>query len=110
MTPRKTPPPPSARQLARLRLAANFSTQQALAARFGLSVDVVAKAESGKQPPSPPVWDMWMDLCKVPESERATLEALLKLARKARGPIRSSSKDTSGTRPRRHSSASGRCC
>jgi transcriptional regulator with XRE-family HTH domain len=74
-------------QLARLRAEAGFTTQQALAARFGLTTDVVAKAESGAQPPSPPVWAMWMDLCRVSESERQTLEALLKIARKSKGPI-----------------------
>ena len=74
-------------QLRRLREDAGFSTQQALAARLGRSVDVVTKAETGAQPPSNDVFESWMDICQVPESERTTLRSMLTIARKFRGPI-----------------------
>jgi hypothetical protein len=73
--------------LRQLRIDAGFSTQAALAARFGMVVDVVTKAETGAQPPSDPVFARWMDLCQPAPRELRSLQGQLKLARRVRGPI-----------------------
>ena len=74
-------------QLRHMRLAAGFSTQPAFASRLGFGPDVVSKAETGAQPPSDDVFTRWLDICDATDRERQMLAALLKLARKAHGPI-----------------------
>lgn len=74
-------------QLRRMRLAAGFSTQPALASRLGFGQDVVSKAETGAQPPSDDVLTRWLDICGATDREREMLADVLKLARKAHGPI-----------------------
>ena len=42
-------------ELRRARVAAGFSSQEALAAKLGYDRSVIAKAETGERPPSPEV-------------------------------------------------------
>jgi DNA-binding XRE family transcriptional regulator len=44
-------------ELRRARVAAGYSSQEALAARLGYDRSVIAKAETGERPPSPEVAD-----------------------------------------------------
>lgn len=44
-------------EIRRARLAAGFSSQDALAAKLGYDRSVIAKAETGERPPTPDVAD-----------------------------------------------------
>jgi transcriptional regulator with XRE-family HTH domain len=73
--------------LAELRVEAGYATQDALAAAIHVSRDVIAKAESGYQPPTHDVFDAIMDKCSVTARERKVFLGMLVLARAVRGPV-----------------------
>ena len=73
-------------ELARARLAAGFSSQQALADRLGFDRSVIGKAESGGRPPTPEVLRAWCEACRLDYDHYARLAAL---ARRADGPVES---------------------
>jgi transcriptional regulator with XRE-family HTH domain len=73
-------------ELARARLAAGFSSQQALADHLGFDRSVVGKAESGDRPPTPEVLRAWCEACNLDYDHFARLAAL---ARRADGPVES---------------------
>jgi transcriptional regulator with XRE-family HTH domain len=72
------------RELRKARVAAGFSSQEALAARLGFDRTVIAKAETGDRVPTPDVLDAWCDACNI-DAER--LEPWAVLARRADGPV-----------------------
>ncbi len=74
-------------QLKRVRLAANFTTQDALAKAMGFVREVVSKSETGERAPTDEVFAKWLDVCEVSDETREILAGLLTLARKADGPI-----------------------
>jgi transcriptional regulator with XRE-family HTH domain len=71
-------------ELARARLAAGFSSQQALADHLGFDRSVIGKTESGDRAPSPEVLGAWVTACEL-DPEHFT--RLATLARRADGPI-----------------------
>jgi transcriptional regulator with XRE-family HTH domain len=71
-------------RLARGRIAAGFSSQEALAARLGFDRSVIGKAETGDRPPSPDVLKAWIAVCEL-DSE--LFMGLTELARGAAGPV-----------------------
>jgi transcriptional regulator with XRE-family HTH domain len=73
-------------ELARARLAAAFSSQQALADHLGFDRSVIGKAESGDRPPTPEVLRAWCEACNLDYDHFARLAAL---ARRADGPVES---------------------
>jgi transcriptional regulator with XRE-family HTH domain len=50
-------------ELARARMAAGFSSQQALADHLGFDRSVIGKAETGNRPPTPDVLAAWAKAC-----------------------------------------------
>lgn len=73
-------------ELRRARLAAGYSSQDALAARLGYDRSVIAKAETGERPPSPEVADA-LQAELFPAGPDGLIPRLAKLARRADGPI-----------------------
>ncbi len=73
--------------LAELRAEAGYATQDALAVAIHVSRDVIAKAESGYQPPTQDVFDAIMAKCNATERERKVYLGMLVLARAVRGPV-----------------------
>jgi transcriptional regulator with XRE-family HTH domain len=71
-------------ELARARLAAGFSSQQALADHLGFDRSVIGKAETGDRPPTPDVLRPWAKACNLDEEHYARLAVL---ARRADGPV-----------------------
>jgi transcriptional regulator with XRE-family HTH domain len=71
-------------ELRRARLAAGFSSQEALAGKLGFDRSVVAKAETGDRPPTPDVLAAWCLICQLDEDLFARFA---KLARSTDGPI-----------------------
>ena len=71
-------------ELARARLAAGFSSQQALADHLGFDRSVIGKAETGDRPPTPDVLRPWAKACNLEEEHYARLAVL---ARRADGPV-----------------------
>jgi transcriptional regulator with XRE-family HTH domain len=71
-------------ELARARLAAGFSSQQALADHLGFDRSVIGKAESGGRPPTPDVLRAWCEACRLDYDHFARLAGL---ARRAEGPV-----------------------
>jgi len=71
-------------ELARARMAAGFSSQQALADHLGFDRSVIGKAETGDRPPSPDVLRAWAKACNLDEDHYARLAVL---ARRADGPV-----------------------
>lgn len=71
-------------RLARGRVAAGFSSQEALAARLGFDRSVIGKAETGDRPPSPDVLKAWIAACGL-DSE--LFIGLTELARGSAGPV-----------------------
>ena len=53
------------RELRRARVAAGFSSQDALAARLGFDRTVIAKAETGDRVPTPEVLSAWCEACNL---------------------------------------------
>ena len=71
-------------ELRRARVAAGFSSQDALAARLGFDRTVVAKAETGERPPSDEVLAAWCQACHLDDELFGRLTVL---ARRADGPV-----------------------
>lgn len=71
-------------ELRHARLAAGFSSQEALAAKLGFDRTVVTKAETGERPPTADVLDAWCVACGLDED---LFGRLAKLARSADGPV-----------------------
>jgi transcriptional regulator with XRE-family HTH domain len=71
-------------ELRRARVAAGFSSQDALAARLGFDRSVVAKAETGERPPTADVLAAWCEACQLDEDLFGRLGVL---ARRADGPV-----------------------
>jgi transcriptional regulator with XRE-family HTH domain len=73
-------------ELRRARLAAGYSSQEALAARLGYDRSVIAKAETGERPPSPEVADA-IEAELFPAGPSGFVGRLAALARRAGGPV-----------------------
>jgi transcriptional regulator with XRE-family HTH domain len=73
-------------ELRRARVAAGFSSQEALAAKLGYDRSVIAKAETGERPPSPEVADA-LQAELFPAGPDGLVIRLATLARRADGPI-----------------------
>jgi transcriptional regulator with XRE-family HTH domain len=71
-------------ELRRARLAAGFSSQDALAARLGFDRTVVSKAETGERPPTADVLAAWCQACHLDDE---LFRRLGVLARRGNGPV-----------------------
>jgi transcriptional regulator with XRE-family HTH domain len=71
-------------ELRRARVAAGFSSQEALAAKLGFDRSVMAKAETGERPPTAEVMAAWCEKCQLDENLFGRLAVL---ARRAGGPV-----------------------
>jgi transcriptional regulator with XRE-family HTH domain len=71
-------------RLARGRVAAGFTSQEALAVRLGFDRSVIGKAETGDRPPSPDVLKAWIAACGL---DPELFTDLTELARGADGPV-----------------------
>jgi transcriptional regulator with XRE-family HTH domain len=71
-------------ELRRARLAAGFSSQDALAGTLGFDRTVITKAESGDRPPTVDVLAAWCRACHLDEDHFLRLAVL---ARRADGPV-----------------------
>jgi transcriptional regulator with XRE-family HTH domain len=71
-------------ELRRARMAAGFSSQDALAARLGFDRTVITKAETGQRPPTVDLLAAWCQACGMP-GELFTRLAVL--ARRGDGPV-----------------------
>jgi transcriptional regulator with XRE-family HTH domain len=71
-------------ELRRARVAAGFSSQDALAAKLGFDRTVVAKAETGERPPTDDVLAAWCQACRLDDE---LFGRLVRLARRADGPV-----------------------
>jgi len=71
-------------ELRRARVAAGFSSQDALAAKLGFDRTVVAKAETGERPPTDDVLAAWCQACRLDDDLFGRLAVL---ARRADGPV-----------------------
>jgi transcriptional regulator with XRE-family HTH domain len=71
-------------ELRRARVAAGFSSQDALAARLGFDRTVVAKAETGERPPTDDVLAAWCQACRLDDE---LFRRMAVLARRADGPV-----------------------
>ncbi len=72
------------KKLKQARIAAGYSSQEALAAKFGFDRSVVSKAETGDRPPTDDVLAAWCEVCQLDEE---LFTGLVKLARSSDGPI-----------------------
>ena len=72
------------KELCRARVAAGFSSQQALADHLGFERTTVAKAESGDRVPSDPVLTAWAKACSI---DMEHYQRLADLARTSDGPV-----------------------
>jgi hypothetical protein len=82
--PRKDPRALLGRALKRLRVAAGYTTQAALAARLdGHGEDSVQKAETGYQIPTDDLILRWLDICDASELDRELIADLVEHAREA---------------------------
>lgn len=71
-------------ELRRARVAAGFSSQDALAAKLGFDRTVIAKAETGERPPTDDVLAAWCVACHLDDDLFGRLAVL---ARRADGPV-----------------------
>ena len=71
-------------ELRRARVAAGFSSQDALAAKLGFDRTVIAKAETGERPPTDDVLATWCVACRLDDE---LFGRLVVLARRADGPV-----------------------
>ena len=71
-------------ELARARMAAGFSSQQALADHLGFDRSVIGKAETGNRPPTPDVLAAWAKACGA---DAEMFGRMATLARRADGPV-----------------------
>jgi transcriptional regulator with XRE-family HTH domain len=72
------------RELRHARLAAGFSSQEALAARLGFDRTVIAKAETGDRPPTDEVLEAWCTACEL---DAEMFRRWAAFARRTDGPI-----------------------
>jgi transcriptional regulator with XRE-family HTH domain len=75
------------RELRHARVAAGFSSQEALAARLDFDRTVIAKAETGDRVPTDDVLDAWCDACAIDQSRRELLRRWAAFARRTDGPV-----------------------
>lgn len=68
-------------QLTLARKNAGYKTQVDLANSLGITDSPIAKAESGYQPPSPHLFEQWMDACGVKGQLAIACESMYYLAR-----------------------------
>jgi transcriptional regulator with XRE-family HTH domain len=68
-------------QLRRVRLAADYPSQESFGAALHMSQDQVSRAENGNQPPMDDVLDRWMELCGVTGAELEWFKGMVKVAR-----------------------------
>jgi transcriptional regulator with XRE-family HTH domain len=71
-------------ELRRARVAAGFTSQDALASRLGFDRTVITKTETGHRPPSPDVLSAWCAACGLDEEMFGRLGAL---ARRSDGSV-----------------------
>jgi transcriptional regulator with XRE-family HTH domain len=71
-------------ELQRVRLAAGFASQEALANRLGFDRSVIGKAETGERPPTAEVLSAWCTTC---QADAELFARLGKLARSTDGPV-----------------------
>jgi transcriptional regulator with XRE-family HTH domain len=71
-------------ELRRARVAAGFSSQEALAARLGFDRTVVTKTETGDRPPTADVLTAWCQACQLDDE---LFTRLATLARRSDGPV-----------------------
>jgi transcriptional regulator with XRE-family HTH domain len=71
-------------RLRRARIAAGFSSQDALAAKLGFDRTVITKAETGDRVPTPDVLAAWCEACGL---EAQLYADIAELARSSDGPI-----------------------
>lgn len=71
-------------ELARARVAAGFSSQQALADHLGFDRTVITKAETGERPPS---LDVLAKLAEATSLDRDLFERMTEFVRSADGPV-----------------------
>lgn len=71
-------------ELRRARVAAGFSSQEALAAKLGFDRTVITKAETGERPPTPDVLAAWCIACEL---DGDLFARLANMARSADGPV-----------------------
>ena len=72
------------RELRHGRIAAGFSSQDALAARLGFDRTVIAKAETGDRPQTDEVLEAWCEACSL---DRELLGRWAAFARRTDGPV-----------------------
>ena len=82
--PETNPPAFLGAELRRARVAAGFSSQEALAAKLGFDRTTIAKTESGERPPSDEVLAAWCAACQI---DVDLFGRLTMLARRADGPV-----------------------
>jgi transcriptional regulator with XRE-family HTH domain len=82
--PATSPPKFLGDELRRARVAAGYSSQEALAAQLGFDRSVVGKAESGERVPSPEVLAAW---CAAGQVDAGLFTRMALLARSANGPF-----------------------
>jgi transcriptional regulator with XRE-family HTH domain len=71
-------------ELRRARVSAGFSSQDALAAALGFDRTVITKAETRERPPTDEVLAAWCQACRL---DVDLFERLVRLARRADGPV-----------------------
>ncbi len=72
------------KELCRARVAAGFSSQQALADHLGFERTTIAKVEAGERVPSDPVLTAWAKACNL---DTEHYQRLADLARTSDGPV-----------------------
>jgi transcriptional regulator with XRE-family HTH domain len=82
--PAASPPAFLGDELRRARLAAGYSSQEALAATLGFDRSVIAKAETGERPPTAEVLEAWCQACTL---DPELFARLAQVARSADGPV-----------------------
>ena len=75
------------KELRLARVAAGFTSQEALAARLDFDRSVIGKAESGDRVPTDDVLDAWCEACNVDPELRELLHRWAAFARRTDGPI-----------------------
>jgi transcriptional regulator with XRE-family HTH domain len=82
--PAASPPAFLGDELRRARLAAGYSSQEALATTLGFDRSVIAKAETGERPPTAEVLEAWCQACTL---DPELFARLAQVARSADGPV-----------------------
>lgn len=71
--------------LRRVRIAAGYKIQDSFAVAAHISQDQISRAETGYQPPTDDLFELWMQLCHVPDWELDWFRGALRLARGSKG-------------------------